>query len=151
MPRNGTALVPTPSRTPWWQCSARYLSELPDDGDYSVLLLQHHRRGIRIWLELLDRVIEHAIADAKLVELARERAKRIEERAKRTRNVAMQIIEALGVSPLERPVYSRRLSAITMKLGSLDEAHYRAEFWRHAPDKVAISKALRAGQEVAGA
>lgn len=126
----------------------RAISELPDDGD-NVLLL-NTIEGESDVLEVLDRVIEHAIADAKLVELARERAKRIEERAKRTRNVALQIIEALGVSPLERPVYTASVS-YHRELGSLDESTLPAEFWRHAPDKVAITKALRAGKEIPGA
>ena len=88
----------------------RAISELPDDGD-NVLLL-NTIEGESDVLEVLDRVIEHAIADAKLVELARERAKRIEERAKRTRNVALQIIEALRVWPLERPIYTASITQI---------------------------------------
>ena len=85
-------------------------------------------------LRCSNRVIEHAIADAKLVELARERAKRIEERAKQTRNVALQIIKALGVSPLKRPVYTASVS-YHRKLGSLDRSTLPAEFWRHAPEQ----------------
>ena len=34
------------------------------------------------------------------------------------------------------------------ELGSLDESTLPPEFWRHAPDKVAITKALRAGKEI---
>ena len=37
-------------------------------------------------------------------------AKRIEERAKRTRNVALQIIEALACRSLERPVYTASIT-----------------------------------------
>jgi hypothetical protein len=124
------------------------ISALPDDGD-NVLLL-NTIEGESDVLEVLDRVVEHAVADAKLVELARERARRLEERAKRTRNVALQIIEALGVSPLERPVYTASVS-YHRELGSLNEAELPDEWWRRAPDKVAIAKALRAGQDIPGA
>jgi hypothetical protein len=124
------------------------ISALPDDGD-NVLLL-NTIEGESDVLEVLDRVVEHAVADAKLVELARERARRLEERAKRTRNVALQIIEALGVSPLERPVYTASVS-YHRELGSLNEAELPDEWWRRAPDKIAIAKALRAGQEIPGA
>lgn len=124
------------------------ISALPDDEDYSLLISTVE--GESNVLEVLDRVVEHAIADAKLVELARERAKRIEERAKRTRNVALQIIEALGISPLERPLFTASVS-YHREIGTLDETLLPDEFIRRAPDKVAIAKALRAGQEVAGA
>ena len=124
------------------------ISALPDDGD-NVLLL-NTIEGESDVLEVLDRVVEAAIADKKLAELARERAKRIEARADRARGVALQIIEALGVSPLERGVYTASISH-HREIGTLDETLLPDEFIRRAPDKVAIAKALRAGQEVAGA
>ena len=124
------------------------ISALPDDGD-NVLLL-NTIEGESDVLEVLDRVVEAAIADKKLAELARERAKRIEARAERARGVALQIIEALGVSPLERGVYTASVS-YHRELGSLDESALPEAFIRHAPDKVAIAKALRAGQDVPGA
>ena len=124
------------------------ISALPDDGD-NVLLL-NTIEGESDVLEVLDRVVEAAIADKKLAELARERAKRIEARADRARGVALQIIEALGVSPLERGVYTASVS-YHRELGSLDESVLPEAFIRRAPDKIAIAKALRAGQEVAGA
>jgi len=124
------------------------ISALPDDEDYGLLISTVE--GESDVLEVIDRVVEAAIADAKLVELARERARRLEERAKRTRNVALQIIEALGISPLERPLFTASVS-YHRELGSLNEAELPDEWWRRAPDKVAIAKALRAGQEIPGA
>jgi hypothetical protein len=124
------------------------ISALPDDEDYGLLISTVE--GESDVLEVIDRVVEAAIADAKLVELARERARRIEERAKRTRNVALQIIEALGISPLERPLFTASVS-YHRELGSLNEAELPDEWFRRAPDKIAIAKALRAGQDIPGA
>jgi Siphovirus Gp157 len=124
------------------------ISALPDDGD-NVLLL-NTIEGESDVLEVLDRVVEAAIADKKLAELARERAKRIEARADRARSVALQIIEALQVSPLERPLYSASISYPRKPLvTNADELP--KEMIREAPDMVAIGKALRAGETIPGA
>ena len=124
------------------------ISALPDDGD-NVLLL-NTIEGESDVLEVLDRVVEAAIADKKLAELARERAKRIEARADRARGVALQIIEALQVSPLERPLYSASISYPRKPLvTNADELP--KEMIREAPDMVAIGKALRAGETIPGA
>ena len=124
------------------------ISALPDDGD-NVLLL-NTIEGESDVLEVLDRVVEAAIADKKLAELARERAKRIEARAERARGVALQIIEALQVSPLERPLYSASISYPRKPLvTNADELP--KEMIREAPDMVAIGKALRAGETIPGA
>ena len=49
-------------------------------------------------------MIESSIADNKLAELARERAKRVEERARKSREIALKIIEALaGWKPVDAP------------------------------------------------
>ena len=124
------------------------ISALPDDGD-NVLLL-NTIEGESDVLEVLDRVVEAAIADKKLAELARERAKRIEARADRARGVALQILEALQVSPLERPLYSATISYPRKPLvTNADELP--KEMIREAPDMIAIGKALRAGESVPGA
>ena len=58
-------------------------------------------------MEVLDRVVEAAIADKKLAELASERAKRIEARADRARDIALKIVEALrGESARTARLYS---------------------------------------------
>jgi Siphovirus Gp157 len=124
------------------------ISALPDDGD-NVLLL-NTIEGESDVLEVLDRVVEAAIADKKLAELARERAKRIEARADRARGVALQILEALQVSPLERPLYSASISYPRKPLvTNADELP--KEMIREAPDMIAIGKALRAGETIPGA
>ena len=82
--------------------------------------------------------------------MARERARRIEARADRTREIATRIVEALGVSPLTRPVYTASLTYPRKPLvTNADELP--KEMIREAPDMIAIGKALRAGETIPGA
>ena len=124
------------------------ISALPDDGDYGLLISTIE--GESDIIEVLDQVIEHAIADGKLVEMARERARRIEARAARTRDVALRILEALGVSPLERPIYTASIMQIRKSIIT-DAMAVPDKFSRVSVDMIAIGKALRAGEEVPGA
>ena len=124
------------------------ISTLPDDEDHALLL--GSLEGEPDIMEVLDRVIESSIADNKLAELARERAKRVEERASRSREIALRIIEALGVSPLERPIYTASLMQIRKSIVTNSD-ELPKEFIRESPDMIAINKALRAGEEVPGA
>ena len=124
------------------------ISTLPDDEDHALLL--GSLEGETDIMEVLDRVIESSIADKKLAEMARERARRIEARADRTREIATRIVEALGVSPLTRPVYTASLTYPRKPLvTNADELP--KEMIREAPDMVAIGKALRAGEMIPGA
>ena len=124
------------------------ISALPDDEDYGLLISTIE--GESDILEVLDRVVEHAVADKKLAEAARERAKRIEARADRARDIATRIVEALEISPLERPVYTASLTFPRKPLvTNADELP--DTYIRHAPDMVAIGKALRAGETIPGA
>jgi hypothetical protein len=124
------------------------ISQLPDDEDYGLLISTIE--GESDILEVLDRVVEHAISDKKLAELARERASRIEARSVRAREIARDIVEALEVSPLERPVYTASLTwprkPVVTNADELPAAYIRT-----APDMVAIGKALRAGEAIPGA
>lgn len=124
------------------------ISALPDDDDNALLL--GTIEGETDVLELLDRIIEQSIADNRLADAARERSKRIEARAARARDIALRIIEALGVSPLERPVYTASLTHPRKPLVT-NADDLAKEYIRESPDMHAIGKALRAGEEVAGA
>ena len=124
------------------------ISALPDDDDYSLIL--GTLEGETDILEVLDRIVEASIADAKLAELARLRARRIEARADRARDIATRIVEALAISPLERPVYTASLTFPRKPLVTNADA-LPGTFIRHAPDMVAIGKALRAGELIPGA
>ena len=124
------------------------ISTLPDDDDHELLL--GVIEGQSEILEVLDKIVEWSIADKKLAELARERARRIEARADRAREIATRIVEALQVSPLERPVYTASITyprkPLVTNAGELPNAYIR-----HAPDMIAIGKALRAGETIPGA
>jgi hypothetical protein len=124
------------------------ISTLPDDEDHALLL--GSLEGETDIMEVLDRVIESSIADKKLAEMARERARRIEARADRTREIATRIVEALAISPLERPVYTASLTFPRKPLVTNAE-ELPDTYIRHAPDLVAIGKALRAGETIPGA
>jgi hypothetical protein len=124
------------------------ISTLPDDEDHALLL--GSLEGETDIMEVLDRVIESSIADKKLAELARERARRIEARADRTREIATRIVEALAISPIERPVYTASLTFPRKPLVTNAE-ELPDTYIRHAPDLVAIGKALRAGETIPGA
>jgi len=124
------------------------ISALPDDEDYGLLISTVE--GESNILEVLDRVVEHAVADSKLAELARLRARRIEARADRARDIATRIVEALAISPLERPVYTASLSFPRKPLvTNADELP--PEYIRQSADMLAIGKALRAGETIPGA
>jgi hypothetical protein len=124
------------------------ISTLPDDEDHALLL--GSLEGETDIMEVLDRVIESSIADKKLAEMARERARRIEARADRTREIATRIVEALAISPIERPIYTASLTFPRKPLVT-DEEALPAAYIRHSPDMIAIGKALRAGESVPGA
>ena len=124
------------------------ISELPDDEDHALLL--GSLDGETDIFEVLDRVVEASIADNKLAEAARERAKRVEERARKSREIALRIIEALQVSPLERPIYTASITQIRKPIVT-DATILPDEFIRHAPDVIKIGKALRSGETISGA
>jgi hypothetical protein len=124
------------------------ISTLPDDEDHALLL--GSLEGETDIMEVLDRVVESSIADNKLAELARERAKRVEERARKSREIALKIIEALGVSPLTRPVYTASLTYPRKPIVT-DAMAVPDKFSRVSVDMVALGKALRAGETIPGA
>jgi hypothetical protein len=124
------------------------ISALPDDEDHELLL--GVIEGQSEIFELLDKIVEWSIADKKLAELARERARRIEARSDRAREIATRIVEALGVSPLERPIYTASITYPRKPLVTNAE-ELPDTYIRHAPDMVAIGKALRAGETIPGA
>src|SRR5262245_38915728 len=93
-------------------------------------------------LEVLDSIAAHVVADEALAERARERAKRLESRADRRREVIVTMLDALGLSKIERALYSASLSH-QAKAQITDAAMLPPEFMRTAPDAVKIGKALR--------
>lgn len=147
--------TPMPSNVPHgaqieraMSAAMQIISELPDDEDHALLL--GSLDGETDIFEVLDRVIESSIADNKLAELARERARRVEERARKSREIALKIIEALGISPLTRPVYTASLTYPRKPIVT-DAMAVPDKFSRVSVDMVALGKALRAGETIPGA
>lgn len=99
---------------------------------------------------VLDDLAELALADNKLVELARERIKRLEERAESHRNIIRQMLEIAALPKVERPLFTASVSYPRKPIVT-DATELPDAFIRHAPDMVAIGKALRAGNELPGA
>ena len=123
---------------------------VPREVDEDHALLLGSLEGETDIMEVLDRVVESSIADNKLAELARERAKRVEERARKSREIALKIIEALGISPLTRPVYTASLTYPRKPIVT-DAMAVPDKFSRVSVDMVALGKALRAGETIPGA
>src|SRR5438045_2374280 len=79
------------------------LAELPGDDER----LRHDSlEGETRFFAVLDDLAELALADARLVELAQERIKRLEERAERHRDILRRMLEAVELSKAERPLYT---------------------------------------------
>lgn len=101
-------------------------------------------------LELMDRLAEQAIADKKLAEMASERAKRLDERAKRHRDVIRAMLEAMEVSRVERALYTASTSQRQELVEVATNEELPSAFVRTSPDKVLIGKTLRKGNPVPG-
>lgn len=124
------------------------ISTLPDDTDHQLLL--DSLEGETDVMEVLDRIIEQSIADNKLADAARERAKRIEARAERSRSLALRILEALEVPSLERPLYTATI-AYTQGGIVTNADELPPEYLRHTVDMRLLTKALLAGNKIEGA
>jgi hypothetical protein len=120
---------------------------LPDDDDTALLIGMLD--GETEVFDLLDRLAESAIADKLLAERATERAKRIEQRAERSRDVIRKMLDALELQKLERPVFTASIGYRTKAIVT-DQAALPADLLRTAPDMHAIARALKDGA-VAGA
>jgi hypothetical protein len=101
-------------------------------------------------LELLDRLTECALADKELAAKASERAARLKERAERSRAIIARMMAALELSKLERPVATLSIG-YRRDLQLTDASLLPDAFISHSPDKLAIAKALRAGEKIPGA
>lgn len=124
----------------------RLIAELPDDER-----LRHDTiEGETQALECLDAYAQQAIADAALVKQARERATRLEERAKRNRAVVAAILSGLQLKRAERALFTASLSQRTELIEVPTNEELPSTFVRTAPDKVLIKKVLGRGERVPG-
>ena len=100
-------------------------------------------------LELLDRFVEHALADKELAAKASERAARLKERAERSRDIIQRMMAALELTKLERSLATLSISFRTKAIIT-DESLLPEAFMRRSPDLQIIARALKDGP-VAGA
>ena len=92
-------------------------------------------------------------ACAKLAADKRERAVRFGQRALKRREAALVLLQAAGLKKLEQPDFTASVAQGRGKVVITDEAALPDQFFRvsRAPNKTAVSDALKDGQTVPGA
>jgi hypothetical protein len=127
----------------------QHLAQINRDDDDNRLKLDTIE-GQSDAFEVLDRIIENALADQLLAATASERAKRLNKRAEKKRELIVRMLDALGLTgeTLERPIatiwvqYHREVTLT----GDVPD-----DYLRSAPDMRLIKKDLAAGKEVENA
>ena len=123
------------------------IAELPEDDQR----LKHDSlEGETRYFAIMDDLAEAALADTKLVELAKERIKRLEARSALHRDIIKRMLEVVGLQKTERPLYtaSTRHGQELIEVPTNEELP--AAFVRTAPDRILIGKTLRHGDAVPG-
>jgi hypothetical protein len=139
--------LPSPFQIERAMSAAMQLREqLGDDQEGFALSLESETDAFVI----LDKIIEAAMVDGVLSEMAATRAKRLKARAERLRDTAARMLDALGITePIERPAYTASLSYDRHVVISGDvSAEYLNE---PTPDKRKIARDLRNGKVVQNA
>lgn len=122
------------------------LAQLPDDDER----LKHDSlEGETRFFAVMDDLAEAALADAKLVELARERIKRIEARAERHRDIIRRMLEIAEMAKAQRPLYSASVSYRSKPIVT-DQSLLPEAFIRRSPDMHLIAKALKDSNRIDG-
>jgi len=119
------------------------------DGDDRLLL--DTIEGETDVFSIMDRLSEMAIADKLMAERARERIARLDARADRARATLQRMLEALGISRLERSMATLSVSEGPRAVVIINEAEIPAQWFRHTVDKTSLAKHLKAGNTVPGA
>jgi len=126
----------------------RLIADLPDDGDER---LRHDSlEGETRFFAVLDDLAEEAVAANKLIEMARERIKRLEARAEARRTILRRMLTVIDMPKCERPLYTASISRRQELTEVATNEALPAAFVRSAPDRVLIAKVLRRGEEVPG-
>lgn len=136
--------IPSPKRIEQAMSAAMKLRDMlksSDDVDHQ--LLADMIEGETDAMELLDRILETSIADKMLAEAAYARSKRLEERADRCRTLALSMLEEMGLTKVERAVYTASVADGPQSVVITSTAKIPADYWRQSPDKEAIKKALK--------
>ena len=124
------------------------ISALPANED--TALIRDTIEGQSDVFEIIDALAEKAIADKMLAEKASERAKRITERADGNRKVIANMLEALGLTKIERALFTASMAQRQEIVEVATNEALPSVFVRSAPDKVLIGKTLRHGNPVPG-
>lgn len=125
----------------------RLIADLPD-GDER---LKHDSlEGETRFFAVLDDLAEEAVAATRLIEMARERIKRLEARAEARRTILRRMLTVVDLPKCERPLYTASISRRQELTEVATNEALPATFVRSAPDKVLIAKTLRRGEEVPG-
>lgn len=100
---------------------------------------------------ILDKLAAQAVADRLLVERGEQRLKRIGARADRARDTIKRMMDALGLTRLERDLVTITVSDGPRGVRVTDETAIPDAYIRRSVDKQALGKDLRAGATVEGA
>lgn len=122
--------------------AARLRDEIGDGDDR---LLADTIEGQTDCLEIIDRLAEVAIADKLLAERAEERIKRLKARSDRARATIQQMLEALGITKLERAMVTASVSDGPKSAHITDAQAIPAAFWRRSIDRTELLRALKKG------
>ncbi len=141
----------------WAEHIAGECEDSVDDGAYLDTL-----DGVTDALDIADALIEAMQSDEALcagidarIAALKARQSRIRDRAARKKAVTLQLLDAMGVKKLERP-----LATISRREGSLstvidDPTEVPSQLMRERvirePDKTAIKRQIEAGEHVPGA
>ena len=117
------------------------IAALPEDDER---LKYDSLEGETRFFAVLDDLAEASLADSRLIELARERIKRLEERATRRRSIIVRMLEIVDLKKAERPLYTASI-AHRAKAIITEEALLPPSLMRISPDMHAIAKALKEG------
>jgi DNA gyrase/topoisomerase IV subunit A len=126
------------------------LREFLDTDDANVRLRLNTIEGESDALELIDEVIEIVRSDEAFIEEIKRRTQRLEVRADRGRKMLRDLMEKIGVKRLQRPLATLSIS-LRNSLHVTDEKHVPPRFWKSSVDRIALKKALQAGEDVPGA
>jgi hypothetical protein len=95
-------------------------------------------------LDLIDRIIEHVVADEALVESGKARLKRIEARADRHREILKAMMAEIA-EKVERPLATLSLGTGPRTAVVIDAKLIPEVYWRRAIDRQELLRGLKAG------
>lgn len=143
---------PSPARIERAMSMAMQLrAVLEETGDVDNQLLVDTLEGESDVTEIIDRLVETSVADQRLADGAKERARRLENRAEKARDMVQRMLEELGLERLDRPLYTASFGAGPQTVIIEDPLLVPDAYNRTVADKTMIKKVLERGEVVPGA